>query len=46
MQEMVRMTLGLDKIPRPDDAADALAVAICHAYSAPLLQRLSQSQDG
>ena len=42
MQEMVRLTLGLDKIPRPDDAADALAVAICHAYSAPLLQRLSQ----
>ena len=42
MQEMVRITLGLDKIPRPDDAADALAVAICHAYSAPMLQRLAQ----
>ena len=28
MQEMVRLLLGLDKIPRPDDAADALAVAI------------------
>ena len=28
MQEMVRMLLGLEKIPRPDDAADGLAVAI------------------
>ena len=35
MQDMVRMTLGLDTIPRPDDAADALGVAICHAYVAP-----------
>jgi crossover junction endodeoxyribonuclease RuvC len=30
MQEMVRVLLGLDDIPRPDDAADALAVAITH----------------
>ncbi|KAB8142108.1 crossover junction endodeoxyribonuclease RuvC [Chloroflexia bacterium SDU3-3] len=42
MQEMVRLTLGLEKIPRPDDAADALAVAICHAYSAPLQRRIAQ----
>lgn len=28
IQEMVRLLLGLDEIPRPDDAADALAVAI------------------
>ena len=34
IQEMVRMLLGLDDIPRPDDAADALAVAICHLYTA------------
>jgi crossover junction endodeoxyribonuclease RuvC len=33
MQEMVRLTLGLDIIPKPDDAADALAIAICHATS-------------
>ncbi|WP_129627125.1 crossover junction endodeoxyribonuclease RuvC [Candidatus Oscillochloris fontis] len=33
MQEMVRITLGLTSIPRPDDAADALAIAICHAYT-------------
>ncbi|MFH2103542.1 MAG: crossover junction endodeoxyribonuclease RuvC [Chloroflexota bacterium] len=30
VQEMVRTLLGLPEIPRPDDAADALAVAICH----------------
>lgn len=40
IQEMVRMFLGLDKIPRPDDAADALAVAITHAHSAPFQNRL------
>lgn len=34
MQEMVRMLLCLSEIPRPDDAADALAVAICHLHSA------------
>jgi crossover junction endodeoxyribonuclease RuvC len=33
MQEMVRVLLNLDIIPKPDDAADALAVAICHLYS-------------
>jgi crossover junction endodeoxyribonuclease RuvC len=34
VQEMVRVLLELDSIPKPDDAADALAVAICHLYSA------------
>lgn len=34
VQEMVRMLLGLAAIPRPDDAADALAVAITHANQA------------
>jgi crossover junction endodeoxyribonuclease RuvC len=34
IQAMVRMLLGLDEVPRPDDAADALAVAICHLHSA------------
>ncbi|MDO8686136.1 MAG: crossover junction endodeoxyribonuclease RuvC [Clostridiales bacterium] len=33
MQQMVRVLLGLPSIPKPDDAADALAVAICHAHS-------------
>jgi crossover junction endodeoxyribonuclease RuvC len=31
IQEMVRLHLGLTEIPQPNDAADALAVAICHA---------------
>ena len=30
---MVTMLLGLPKPPRPDDTADALAIAICHAHS-------------
>jgi crossover junction endodeoxyribonuclease RuvC len=29
---MVKMLLGLDTIPRPHDATDALAVAICHLH--------------
>jgi crossover junction endodeoxyribonuclease RuvC len=33
MQEMVRILLGLDSIPRPDDAADALAIAITDIHS-------------
>lgn len=33
MQTMVKMLLGLSEVPRPDDAADALAVAITHANS-------------
>ena len=34
VQLMVRTLLTLEEIPRPDDAADALAVAICHAHAA------------
>jgi crossover junction endodeoxyribonuclease RuvC len=30
VQEMVRVLLNLREIPKPDDAADALAIAICH----------------
>jgi crossover junction endodeoxyribonuclease RuvC len=37
MQEMVRLLLELAEVPRPDDAADALAVAICHLHSARLV---------
>ncbi|HEX3048796.1 MAG TPA: crossover junction endodeoxyribonuclease RuvC [Bacillota bacterium] len=33
IQEMVRVLLCLTEIPKPDDAADALAIAICHAHS-------------
>lgn len=34
VMEMTRMMLKLEKIPRPDDAADALAIALCHAATA------------
>ena len=30
---MTRTFLHLDKIPKPDDAADALALAICHGHA-------------
>ena len=33
MQEMVRIQLGLKTVPKPDDAADALAAAITHLFS-------------
>src|SRR5207342_2460490 len=32
LQPMVKLLLGLDTVPSPHDAADALAVAICHAH--------------
>ena len=38
VQRMVKAILGLDELPRPDHAADALAVAICHALAPPLLR--------
>lgn len=31
IQQMVKLLLGLSEVPEPEDAADALAVAICHA---------------
>ena len=37
MQRMVKAVLGLTEVPRPHHAADALAVAICHALAPPLL---------
>ena len=37
VQRMVRAILGLAEIPRPHHAADALAVAICHALAPPLV---------
>lgn len=33
VMELTRIMLGLDKMPRPDDAADALAIAICHGHT-------------
>ena len=34
VQQMVKLLLNLREIPKPDDAADALAVAVCHIHSA------------
>ncbi len=33
VQQMIKLLLGLDAVPSPHDAADALAVAICHVHS-------------
>ena len=42
VQEMTRVILKLEKIPKPDDTADALAMAICHAHaSGSLMGRLN-----
>jgi crossover junction endodeoxyribonuclease RuvC len=40
MQEMVRIMLGLAAVPQPDDAADALAIALCHAQTRQFTARL------
>ena len=44
VQNMVKMLLNLDVIPKPDDAADALAVAICHANSSAVNDRLGTNR--
>ncbi len=43
IQEMVKITLNLEEIPKPDDAADALAVALCHLGTLQM-QRLMDEQ--
>lgn len=42
VQQMVRALLDLDEIPQPDDAADALAVAICHLHAMRLEELLNR----
>ena len=44
VQEMVRMLLELDHVPQPDDAADALAVAVCHIHSARMTSLIASVQ--
>ena len=46
VMEMVRALLGLTDLPRPDHAADALAVAICHANSSTMLDRVARERGG
>jgi crossover junction endodeoxyribonuclease RuvC len=45
VQQMVKTILGLESIPHPDDAADALAVAICHIHSRKILMLYSENVD-
>ncbi len=42
VQKLVQMLLDLDFVPQPDDAADAIAVAICHIHSARLEAMLAE----
>lgn len=42
VQAMVKAILSLDDIPKPDDAADALAIAICHLNSSGILSLRSE----
>jgi crossover junction endodeoxyribonuclease RuvC len=44
VQEMVRMLLRLAQIPQPDDAADAIAVAVCHLHSAHMTTLISEAE--
>jgi len=44
MQEMVRLILNLETVPQPDDAADALAVAICDAQTRPFAERSARDR--
>lgn len=42
VQEMVKLLLKLSAVPKPDDVADALAVAVCHAHSVSLNSKLNE----
>ena len=47
MQQMVKLLLGLDAAPSPSDAADALAVAICHVHaSGPVAKAVATAARG
>jgi crossover junction endodeoxyribonuclease RuvC len=43
VQHMIKVLLGLSAVPSPDDAADALAVAICHVHSQMPARALARS---
>jgi len=45
VQRMVQAVLSLDALPAPDHAADALAVAICHANAAPMRAALAGASE-
>ena len=45
IQEMVRLQLGLAEVPQPNDAADALAVALCHRQEMHLESLLTKERE-
>jgi len=45
VQEMVRLQLGLASPPQPHDAADALAIALCHVWESRLARLIAQSEE-
>ena len=46
VQDMTRRLLRLDAMPKPDDAADAIALALCHARSSTSLLAQAQKKNG
>ena len=46
VMDMTKRLLHLDAIPKPDDAADAIAIALCHGRSATSLLAQAQKQQG
>lgn len=45
VQQMVKVLLHLKDIPKPDDAADALAIAICHHHSAKMKRQIEKARN-
>ncbi|GIX07074.1 MAG: hypothetical protein KatS3mg115_1477 [Candidatus Poribacteria bacterium] len=43
MRYMTKTLLGLSELPHPDDAADGLAVAICHLHRGPSQKRIERA---
>jgi crossover junction endodeoxyribonuclease RuvC len=46
VQQMIKLLLGLPRVPAPHDAADALAVAICHVHSMPVGRTTARLKPG
>ena len=46
VMDMTRRILGLSQMPKPDDAADAIAIALCHARSSTSLLRQQEAKGG
>lgn len=44
IQSMVKSLLNLSSLPKPDDAADAVAIALCHAHSFPMQEKIQMAE--